>query len=230
MRSFLFTFPQCRFVLTVVTGTVLAAVPASASRLWNWQYTASEIAASGTFTTVDSPEADGGYLITDITGTRNGFRITGLQPPGTPIPGNDHFLVDDLVFLGPGPQLTSHGFGFSISNGDFSNPFYADFLPTPVYLEFLSIPPFANGDHTELPIQFSATPVPEPATFFLLMFGALALGAFRSRVQIATPSGGRGSRGLLCSRAPDLQALDLQPPDPGRCGRRPPRTVRLGVH
>ena len=90
---------------------------------------------------VDNPSADGGFLITNITGTRNGLGITGLQRTGTSIPGNEPFVVDNLVFSGPGPQLTSHGFGFSISNGDFSNPFYADFLPTPGYLEFLSDPP-----------------------------------------------------------------------------------------
>jgi hypothetical protein len=179
MPSFLFTFVRChfRFVLTAIAGAVLTSIPASASRLWDWHYTASGITASGTFTTLDRPNTDGGYLITQIRGTRNGFAITGLQRPGTWIPGNEPYVVDDLVFPGPGPQLTSHGFGFSISGGTYSNPFYADFLPTPGYLEFFSTPP---SGHTELPIQFSATPIPEPATF-LLMFGGLALGAFRLR-------------------------------------------------
>jgi hypothetical protein len=179
MRSFVFTSLRCSFrlVLTAVAGFTLTAVPASASRLWNWQDTASGITASGTFTTVDRPNGSGGYLITQITGARNGSSITALQAPGTSIPGNEPYVVDDLVFLGPGPQLTSHGFGFAISGGTYSNPFYADFLPTPGYLEFFSIPP---SGHTELPIQFSATPIPEPATL-LLMFGGLALGAFRLR-------------------------------------------------
>jgi hypothetical protein len=103
--------------------------------------------------------------------------ITGLQAPGTSIPGNEPFTVDDLVFLGPGPQLTSHGFGFSLSDGTYSNPFYADFLPTPEYLEFFSIPGVA---HTELPVAFSATPVttPEPATFGLAFGVLVAVSAF----------------------------------------------------
>lgn len=179
MRPFLSSLLRyhARFVLTALPAVLLLAAPARASKLWNWHYSASEITASGTFTTVDNANADGGFLITDITGTRNGLTITGLQRTGTSIPGNEPFVVDNLVFPGPGPQLTSHGFGFSISNGDFSNPFYADFLPTPGYLEFLSIPP---SGHTELPIQFSATPVPEPATVALIL-GGLALAGFRRR-------------------------------------------------
>jgi hypothetical protein len=183
MRPFvsrLLRYPS-RFVLTALPALLLLTAPAKASKLWNWHYTASGIAAGGTFTTVDNPNADGGFLITNITGTRNGLTIMGLQRTGTSIPGNEPFVVDNLVFSGPGPQLTSHGFGFSISNGDFSNPFFADFLPTPGYLEFLSLPP---SDHTELSIQFSATPVPEPATFALIL-GGLALAGFRRRSQPA---------------------------------------------
>lgn len=129
------------------------------------------ITASGTFTTVSAANANGGYLITGITGTRNGKAITRLQPPGTSIPGNEPYTVDDLVFHASGPQLTSHGFGFATADGNYSNPFYADFLPTPGYLEFFSMP---GVGHTELPVVFSATPVstPEPATY-VLVFGAL---------------------------------------------------------
>jgi hypothetical protein len=179
MRSFIFTSLRCSFplVLTIIAGLTLTAVPANASRLWKWHYTASGITAGGTLTTPDRPNANGGYLITQITGTRNGSSITALQAPGTSIPGNEPFLVDDLVFPGPGPQLTSHGFGFSISGGTYSNPFYADFLPTPGYLEFFSTPP---SGHTELAVQFSATPIPEPATC-MLVFSGLALAGLRLR-------------------------------------------------
>lgn len=173
-----------RFVLAAFFGLTVTMGGASASTVWNWSYSGSGITASGTFTTLEKPGANGGYLITGITGTRDGKTITGLQPAGTSIPGNEPYTVDDLVFLGPGPQLTSHGFGFSISNGTYSNPFYADFLPVPGYLEFFSNP---GVGHSELPVQFSATPVsvPEPATY-ALAFGALAVvlftpGVFRRR-------------------------------------------------
>jgi hypothetical protein len=148
--------------------------------VWKWSYSDVGIAASGTFITVDTPNVNGGYLITAITGTRNGESITALQPTGTPIPGNEPYTVDNLVFGGPGAQLTVHGIGFATSDGNYSNPFYADFLPRPEYLEFYSMP--ASHSSTELPVVFTATLVstPEPGTrafaFVALALCALGLG------------------------------------------------------
>jgi hypothetical protein len=167
-------FPvKLKMVVLNFLALVALAMPMTASTLWNWDYSGPAITASGTFTTLSTPNADGGYLITRITGMRNGQSITGLQATGTSIPGNEPYTVDNLVFLGPGPQLTKNGFGFSIADGNYSNPFYADFLPKPEYLEFFSMPGIG---HTELPVVFSATPVavPEPATL-TLVFGALSL-------------------------------------------------------
>jgi hypothetical protein len=163
---------------------IFSSHPAAAALLWTWQYSAPEISANGTFTTIDTPDVNGGYLITGITGVRNAETITGLQPTGTAIPGNEPFTVDNLIFRGPGPQLTDHGFGFSTSGGNYSNPFYADFLPNPGYLEFFSTPPFVVGtagpEDSELPIQFSAAPVPEPASLPLAL-GGLAWVCWRAR-------------------------------------------------
>ena len=77
--------------------------------------------------------------------------------------------MDNLLFAGPGPQFTKAGFGFALADGTYSNPFYADFLPTPEYLEFYSMPD--SDSSTELAVAFSATLVstPEPATFALLL-------------------------------------------------------------
>jgi hypothetical protein len=168
--------------LLVILSVVLltAATQAGASTIWNWQLSGSGIAASGTFTTLDSPDTTGGYLITGITGTRNGINITRLQAPGTAIPGNEPYSVDDLVYLAPKAQLTSSGFGFALADGTYSNPFYADFLPTPGYLEFYSTPP----EHTELSIAFSAAPVatPEPGSAGLALLAAgLLSGVLRWR-------------------------------------------------
>jgi hypothetical protein len=176
MRSSGFVYLRSKFAMSTFVAIVIAAAPASSSTLWDWHYSGSGITASGTFTTYDTPSASGGYLITSITGTRNGQLISVLQVPGTSIPGNEPYTVDDLVFPGPGPELTSHGFGFATADGDYSNPFYADFLPTPGFLEFFSMP---GVGHTELPVTFSATPVPEPGTS-ALVFGALGLIGFRS--------------------------------------------------
>ena len=173
----------CSSVVLLAVGA-FNMTTAAASTLWNWTYSGAGITAGGTFTTEDTPDADGGFLITAITGTRNGSLITHLQPAGTAIPGNEPFAVDNLVFVGPEPQLNKNGFGFATADGNFTNPFFADFLPSPGYLEFFSTPPFTDGlgpGDSELPIQFEATPVPEP-TSSLLIVSAFAFGAFWRRL------------------------------------------------
>jgi len=161
--------PKRILTTSLLIGIAASAVPAHASTLWSWNYSGAGITASGTFTTLDSPNAQGGYLITAITGARNGHAITALQPTGTWIPGNEPYAVDNLVFAGSEPQLTKAGFGFALADGTYSNPFYADFLPTPGYLEFYSMPD--SDSSTELAVTFSATltSTPEPATFALLL-------------------------------------------------------------
>src|SRR4051794_9502114 len=181
MRGYYRFATRCRVLpRLIVLGIVIAGTTelADASLLWNWSYSGPGIGAHGAFTTVDTPDGLGFYLITGITGVRNGDTITGLQPVGTAIPGNEPFAVDNLVRTGT-IQLTSHGFGYSTSGGNYSNPFFADFLSPPVYLEFYSTPPFsgpgsAGPDDSELEIQFSATPVPEPGTA-VLMSGCFAV-------------------------------------------------------
>jgi len=98
--------------------------------------------------------------------------------------------VDNLVFVGPGPQLTKAGFGFALADGTYSNPFYADFLPTPGYLEFYSMPD--SDSSTELAIVFSATQVstPEPATFALILL-SLPLGCIVGCLKKSKPSQAR---------------------------------------
>jgi hypothetical protein len=78
--------------------------------------------------------------------------ITGLQPAGTAIPGNEPYAVDNLVNATP-PQLTVHGFGFLLANGNYANPFYKG---STSYYEYLSVPPHVNGAGPETPVSFSA--------------------------------------------------------------------------
>ncbi|MEH2047754.1 PEP-CTERM sorting domain-containing protein [Nostoc sp.] len=148
--------------LATTSGLVFGTMPAASALSWNWNYSGTGIEANGTFTTNDTPNNLGFYLITGITGTRNGETITGLQRAGTPIPGNEPFNVDNLISLNT-QQLTGDGFGYSTSGGNYSSPFFASFLPTPGYLEVFSAPPMIPGfeslglEDSELPINFSAT-------------------------------------------------------------------------
>jgi hypothetical protein len=141
-------------LIAALSGLLLGAGNhTSASLLWYWSYSGTGVSASGTFATEVSPDADGFYRITGITGTANGATITGLQPTGTAIPGNSGFAVDNLVSP-TGSQLTKHGFGFAVANGAFHNPFYAGH-----HLDYISTPPYADGTGVEPTIHFTAARV-----------------------------------------------------------------------
>lgn len=159
MKNFALLFA---IAIAATFGLVFGTMEAASALSWNWSYSATGITASGTFTTNDTPDDLGFYQILEITGTRNGEIITGLQPTGTPIPGNEPSSIDNLISLNA-QQLTVEGFGYSTSVGNYSSPFFASFLPTPSYLEVFSVPPLIPGsknlgaEDSELPISFSAT-------------------------------------------------------------------------
>jgi hypothetical protein len=130
--------------------------PAHAALLWDWRYTGTGITARGTLTTTSRTNADGYYLISGITGSRNGEAITGLESAGDAIPGNPGFPVDNLISRSG--QLTANGFGYETADGNFANPFYANFLTPATYQEVYTQP--ASSGFSELPIAFRAARVP----------------------------------------------------------------------
>jgi hypothetical protein len=157
--------------LVIAAAILLTHVrPAEALLLWNWSYGGTGVSASGTFTTNDTPDEAGFYQTVGITGADNGVTITGLQPTGTAIPGNEPYAVDNLVSAGE-LHLTTHGFGFSLANGNYANPFYNGSS----YYEYLSVPPYINGAGPERPVSFSAAIVPEPSAASLLLAALVAM-------------------------------------------------------
>jgi hypothetical protein len=145
-----------KLALALVIAAALVAPPAEALE-WRWSYQGKGVAASGVFTTRDAPNADGFYEITGIKGEANGVAITGLQPAGTSIPGNDGYPGDNLLRT-DAPQLTMHGFGYALADGTYANPFYgAHFVPPSVYA-FFSDP--AHGKTSEPAVAFKATKAP----------------------------------------------------------------------
>jgi hypothetical protein len=144
-----------RLVLLLI-GAALVLGRAEALE-WRWSYEGAGVSASGSFTTKDAPDANGFYEITVITGEANGVAITGLQPPGTSIPGNDGYPVDNLVRT-EAPRLTMHGFGYALSNGTYANPFYGAHFAKPDYYAFFSDP--ANRSTSEPSVAFTATIAP----------------------------------------------------------------------
>ena len=151
---------SCRkgsFIALSLCMALAVPLPEQASRLLSWSYTGAGIAASGTFTTDDTPDSGGYYKIIGITGSRNGVAIISLETVGEAIPGNPGFSVDNLI--NASGRLTSHGFGFRTAAGNYANPFYADFRTPPGFLEVFTRP--ASTGFGELPIAFAASIVPE---------------------------------------------------------------------
>src|SRR6476660_6643770 len=79
------TNSRMRLLALLACGLVATGRPGDAGTplLWNWSYSGAGISASGTITTGDTATAAGRFLITGITGSRNGVAIVGLQPTGT---------------------------------------------------------------------------------------------------------------------------------------------------
>ncbi len=136
---------------------------------WKWRYETPEnhagpkIKARGKLITDTDKDGDGYFDIVAIKGKRNGEKITGLYPAGEPIPGNSPFAGDNLIAYEKtkaSPQLTGNGLQFSVEGGGFSNVFFADFLESPSYLEFHSVPPYPDGaaaPNSETNVLFKAT-------------------------------------------------------------------------
>jgi hypothetical protein len=145
-----------KLALSLICLAALVALPAQALE-WRWSYQGEGVTASGALTTKDSPNADRFYEITGIKGEMNGVAITGLQPAGTSIPGNDGYPVDGLIKI-EAPHLSLHGFGYALADGTYANPFYGDrFVPPGVYA-FFSDP--KTSKTSEPLVKFTATIVP----------------------------------------------------------------------
>ncbi len=150
-------------------GAVLLAASASASAsIWDFDYTnGSTVTVDGTLTASDTP-TNGGYLVTAITGVRNGSDpITALIAP----PTYATYGFDNLLLPGPVSFLDAGGILFRTASGGVFN-ICATLPPYPGYscgssgYSELNV---ATGAATS--VTFTAHKLPEPAT------GALVLAA-----------------------------------------------------
>lgn len=141
--------------------------------IWSWQYRGLDagvdpVTAGGLLLTDPDRDGDGSYGIDAIIGRRNGVRITGLFPAGEGIPGNVNpetgapYTGDNQLQrqgVADGPQLSTSGLQFALTDGSYSNVFHASFLSPPIDLDFHSVPPFPNGPippNSEPAVSFAA--------------------------------------------------------------------------
>ncbi|GET41407.1 PEP-CTERM sorting domain-containing protein [Microseira wollei] len=158
----------------VAAGMVMASSPASAAQLYNFSYSGTGIDATGTLT-LGAPGTDpGSFLITGITGERNGVAITSLLPVGSypvgsdPVTGDPAVPNDNLFFPNQDIKLSFAGFSFQTVDGNKYNPYYDAEVKS--YRECST-----TGCAVEDPkVTFTSTAVPEPASVLgLVAFGAL---------------------------------------------------------
>lgn len=160
-----------------VLAVALATLPHPSTAMnWQWRFNRTDapiVESFGELITIDTPDADGWYTITGVTGERNMVAITSFIPTGLPVPGNCQsvtvcYTSDNLLRLvGGKPQLTVHGFGVGFADNTYANYFFADFWkPLPSFVEFYSAAPFnflpTGPEDSELPGVFQASPVPGP--------------------------------------------------------------------
>jgi hypothetical protein len=145
-----------KLAFALALGAAMIAGRAEASMQWRWSCEGPGYQASGAFTTGDTPDADGFYPITAVSGKANGVAITGLQPAGTAIPGNPGYPVNNLIRT-RAPQLSNEGFGFALADGTFANPFYGAHFDPPGPLVFVSDP--ARNKTHEPRVEFEAVQV-----------------------------------------------------------------------
>jgi len=129
-------------------------------------YVGDGISSAGILTANGTPGADGGYLITDIQGLRNGVDISGLLPVGA-LGSNDNLIFANAPFVDvPGFSYTAGGSGYNVANAALGCGSANQYTEAPT-----GICPGSS-------ISFNATKlsVPEPGTPALLGVGLIALG------------------------------------------------------
>ncbi len=182
-----------KIIMFGLAAVVLLAPTAHAGAVYfEFTYTGPVVSASGTLTT--TPVVSSEYLITGVSGQRNGSPITAFLYPTTGMPGSlvhisNGSSVDSLLLLPPlqgpvsnwmGADNTPSGLVFESTDGEFS-PFTTN---GNTYEYNLSM----GGSGDGIPIHFSITENPEPGPLALIGTGLLGMDRLlRLRVAPAHP-------------------------------------------
>lgn len=167
-----------RFAILLAIAALFCVPAMAKADLFDFSYSGDGVTADGVLTaTVTSP---GAYLITGITGERNGAPITFFEPGGPAAFYYEDSVIDNVLLVPGAPAFLSStqnsGFDFGTADGLF-NPYYQPNNGT--YYEYR----LGSGNAPGIPISFnvSADPVPVPPSLLMLAPGLLGLVGIRKR-------------------------------------------------
>jgi hypothetical protein len=155
-----------RISLLLAACVVALAPSAAASTLFNLSYTAEGVSALLNLTTTNN--GDGSYLVTGVTGTRNGVSVDGVVGPGA-----SGFIYDNLLFPAATPIVNYYGILYSAGGVNYN------LYSSNGYLEDHYSPGGSLVTAHNLAVSLSQTP--EPAGFVLIATGLLGVGCLRRR-------------------------------------------------
>lgn len=154
---------------TAISAAAMMAATSASAATYLFTATGTNFSASGTFTTSNTALGNGGFLITNTTGTvslngNNSFSITG---PTT------YLGADNVLFVNrPAQYLSLDGTSFTASNGTSVNLYFAN--------GYQYIRSTGNNNAQAL-TSFTITPaaaaVPETATWGMMILGFGMIGA-----------------------------------------------------
>ncbi|MEO8523914.1 MAG: PEP-CTERM sorting domain-containing protein [Caldimonas sp.] len=163
----------------------MLTISASASAsIWGFDYgDGTSVEVDGTLTTSDVL-TNGGYLVTSITGFRNGTdAIVGLATP----PTYGTYGFDNLLLAGPGSLLDVGGILFTTASGGAFNicgasPAFTGYVcGSSGYTEFNAKTGVATG------VTFTVQKLPEPTTYVLALAALGVMGLATRRRKVAVP-------------------------------------------
>ena len=188
MKKQIFGLTLC-LVLLGTAGTASA----QSQLTWNWAWNGLIYSGSGTITTDPATYTGGGdgysgsypiYPITGITGTLDGFAVTGLEYGVVDLVGEGPFDLSSYLqycYLSPDGNPIDGGFFVSVADGSVDRFLNFGSDPSPVlYMELvqegssITADDWGNGSLT-------SSPVPEPSLLALASLGGLSLLLFRRR-------------------------------------------------
>ena len=180
---------------------MLAAGAAQATS-WNVAFTgtggANRDTAAFRLLTSNTQNGAGGYNIRGATGQIDGFAITGLIAPGTAgtyfVSTDGRWNLDNTLF-GSAPFMSNNGWGFTLANGSEVNVWaaspnsHAVANGSPSAGNLIQFADSAGYGRISR-VRVSVSPVPEPATWGLMLVGFGAIGyAMRRQRKVAISFG-----------------------------------------